>query len=124
MSAPTIPSGIEALVCADIAARQALGMKKYGQTVADNPLPLRAWLQHGYEEALDLAVYLRRAQAEIDAQRDTMPAADELAPLPAPVAHLSRGRNEAAEALSRLIDGQIEEIKRLRARVAVLEGNA
>jgi hypothetical protein len=60
------PSGIEAAVCADIAKRQALGIAKYGQTVADNPLPLREWLQHAYEECLDQAVYLRRAIAEID----------------------------------------------------------
>lgn len=60
------PTGIEAEVCAEIARRQALGIAKYSQTVADNPLDLRAWLQHGLEEALDLAVYLKRAIAEID----------------------------------------------------------
>lgn len=63
------PIGIEAAVCADIARRQALGIAKYGgTTVADNPLALRAWLQHGYEELLDAAVYMRRAIAEIDAE--------------------------------------------------------
>lgn len=61
-----IASGIEALVCNDITRRQAHGIAKYGMTVADNPLPLRAWLQHAYEETLDSAVYLRRAIAEID----------------------------------------------------------
>lgn len=60
------PTGIEALVCEDIARRQAFGIAKYGQTVADNPLALRDWLEHAYEEALDLAVYLRRAMAEMD----------------------------------------------------------
>lgn len=104
---PTVtPSGIEALVCADIARRQKLGIMKYGQTVADNPLPLRAWLQHGYEEALDLAVYLRRSMAEIDG---------EAAPL-APTA----GRAEASQAISRLLDAQVEEIKKLRERTAEL----
>lgn len=63
-----MPDGIEALVCAEIAARQALGIAKYGQTVADNPLSLRQWLQHALEECLDQAVYLRRAIAEIDAR--------------------------------------------------------
>ena len=63
-----LPTGIEAEVCADIARRQALGKNKYGTTVADNPLTLRQWLQHGLEEALDLAVYIKRAIAEIDAQ--------------------------------------------------------
>lgn len=60
------PTGTEAAVCADIAARQQRGIAKYGQTVAENPLSLRAWLQHAYEEALDLAVYLKRAIQQID----------------------------------------------------------
>ena len=63
-----MPSGIEAMVCADVAQRQAKGVAKYGTTVADNPLVLRQWLQHQYEELLDAAVYCRRAIAEIDAQ--------------------------------------------------------
>ena len=60
------PQGTEARVCADIAKRQALGINKYGTTVAQNPLELRAWLQHQYEELLDAAVYCRRAIEEID----------------------------------------------------------
>lgn len=55
------PTGTEAAVCLDIAGRQAHGIAKYGTTVADNPLPLRDWLQHAYEECLDQAVYLKRA---------------------------------------------------------------
>ncbi len=50
------PTGIEALVCADIAARQKLGIAKYGRTVAESSDDM---LQHGLEEALDLAVYLK-----------------------------------------------------------------
>ena len=61
-----LPEGIEAEVCADIARRQAFGKNKYGTTVAENPLSLRAWLVHAYEEALDLSVYLRRCIEEID----------------------------------------------------------
>ena len=64
-----LPEGIEAEVCADIARRQALGKNKYGTTVAENQLSLRAWLNHAYEETLDKAVYLKRAIAEIDAQQ-------------------------------------------------------
>lgn len=63
-----MPHGIEAMVCTEIAARQARGMAKYGTSVADNPLTLRQWLQHALEECLDQAVYLRRAIAELDAQ--------------------------------------------------------
>ena len=61
-----LPGGIEADLCAEIAARQAKGIQKYGTTVADNPLALREWLQHALEEALDQAVYLKRAIAELD----------------------------------------------------------
>jgi hypothetical protein len=61
------PTGTEANVCADIARRQAMGTKKYGVTVAMNPLPLRAWLNHAYEETLDQAIYLKRAMEEMDA---------------------------------------------------------
>ncbi len=64
-----LPEGIEAEVCADIARRQAFGKNKYGTTVAENQLSLRAWLHHAYEETLDKAVYLKRAIAEIDAQQ-------------------------------------------------------
>ena len=62
----SFPSGIEAIVCNDITQRQLIGIKKYGTTVAENPLSLRDWLQHAYEETLDQAVYLRRAIAELD----------------------------------------------------------
>lgn len=61
------PSGTEAAVCRDIAARQQVGIRKYGTTVAQNPLTLLAWLQHAYEETLDQAVYLKRAMEEIRA---------------------------------------------------------
>ena len=57
------PTGIEAIVCADIAHRQQLGIAKYGCTVAESTDNM---LQHAYEEALDLAVYLR---AEIARRR-------------------------------------------------------
>lgn len=46
--------------------RSAVGVQKYGTTLADNKLPLRAWLNHALEEALDQANYLQAAMAEID----------------------------------------------------------
>ncbi len=58
--------GTEADVCADIARRQAFGIKKYNCTVRDNDLSLKQWLQHAYEETLDKAVYLKRAIEQID----------------------------------------------------------
>lgn len=59
------PTGIEQEVCEDISRRQALGIKKYGVTVANNPLSLREWLEHAYQECLDQAVYLKRAIKEL-----------------------------------------------------------
>ncbi len=53
-------TGIEKLVIQDIAKRQQLGIRKYGVTVQDNPLTEIQWVQHAYEEALDLAIYLKR----------------------------------------------------------------
>lgn len=52
-------SGIEALVCADIAKRQDIGLRKYGMTLENNPAKRLERLQHAYEESLDLPVYLR-----------------------------------------------------------------
>ena len=63
-------TGTEARVCELIAARQRLGVGKYGTTVASNPLELRAWLQHALEEVLDMSIYLARAIEEMDRQRD------------------------------------------------------
>ena len=59
-------TGIEANVCHDIGLRQQVGIKKYGQTAEDNPLSLKQWLQHAYEETLDQAIYLKRAIREIE----------------------------------------------------------
>jgi hypothetical protein len=70
------PTGTEARVCADIAKRQALGLKKYGVTVEKNPLKLRAWLNHAYEETLDKAVYLKRAIEEMDKEMSRPPRKD------------------------------------------------
>ena len=52
-------------VQADLAARSAKGLAKYGMHVGDNPLTHPEWLQHAYEEALDMAVYLKRAMMEV-----------------------------------------------------------
>ena len=61
-----IAQGTEARVIFDIMQRQQRGIEKYGTTVEENPLPLRDWLQHQYEELLDAAVYCRRAIDEIE----------------------------------------------------------
>jgi Trm5-related predicted tRNA methylase len=64
------PTGTEARVCADIAKRQQIGLAKYKTTVEANPLSLREWLQHAYEETLDKAVYLKRAIEEMEKTLD------------------------------------------------------
>lgn len=60
----------EAEVIKNIQDRQQLGLKKYGRTVAGNPLSQRQWLQHAFEEALDLAIYLKRLMQEMDLKQD------------------------------------------------------
>lgn len=49
----------DALV-AELRARAARGVAKYGSTLGDAPLSTREVLQHAKEEALDLAAYLQR----------------------------------------------------------------
>jgi len=65
-------TGIEARVCEIIAIRQQLGVKKYGCTVAQNPLPLRDWHVHHLEELLDAAIYVAKIIAEIDKREDDL----------------------------------------------------
>lgn len=54
---------IVAAVQRDLAQRSAKGVAKYGTTLARTDLGHADWLRHAYEEALDLACYLRRALA-------------------------------------------------------------
>jgi len=65
--APTPRPGagsIQALVRADLEAREAVGIERYGTPLqAHNG---RDALRDAYEEALDLACYLRQALAERD----------------------------------------------------------
>jgi hypothetical protein len=53
-------------VRADLHSRSQFGIKKYGITLAENKVDHRAKLQHAYEEALDLANYLKWAIIELD----------------------------------------------------------
>ena len=63
---PPAPTGIEKLVCEEIARRQQFGINKYGVSVADNPLSLKEWLIHSFQEKLDDVIYMRRAIQEIE----------------------------------------------------------
>ena len=70
-------SEIEHEVILDIRRRQELGVKKYGTTVAANPLSLEKWLQHAYEECLDQAIYLKRAMRELKTTNNALTGAKE-----------------------------------------------
>lgn len=47
-------------LAAELHRRAAVGLRKYGVSVTNNPLTPAQWLQHAKEEALDLATYLER----------------------------------------------------------------
>jgi hypothetical protein len=55
---------IVAAVQADLEARAALGLRKYGVTLDRTDLTAAEWLQHLYEELLDAACYIKRIQHE------------------------------------------------------------
>jgi len=57
-------SKIEDEVCEEIKKRAERGLNKYGTTMERSDLTRANWLQHALEEALDLAVYLKRLQHE------------------------------------------------------------
>lgn len=52
-------------VCEDLKKRSEVGLKKYGVSLERKDLTLEQWLEHAYEEALDLANYLKRSIMEI-----------------------------------------------------------
>ena len=54
----------------DLLRRSQVGIKKYGVTLERTDLSLRDWLEHAYEEALDMANYLKRTIMEIDSGKD------------------------------------------------------
>ena len=47
-------------VVADMITREKKGYSEYKQTMDRNDLTEKEWLQHAYEEALDLALYLKK----------------------------------------------------------------
>lgn len=55
---------IQSLVIADIGTRREVGIERYGTAL--QPFNGRDALRDAYEEALDLAMYLRQAIAERD----------------------------------------------------------
>jgi hypothetical protein len=47
-------------VIADLRQREEKGIQTYGGTVDEANLSKQEWLQHAYEEALDLCIYLKK----------------------------------------------------------------
>lgn len=46
-------------------ARSDTGMKTYGTTMADNPLPTSEWINHAQEELMDAILYLERLKRNL-----------------------------------------------------------
>ena len=46
--------------------RSRRGIQKYGTTLEGNQLSLNQWLQHAIEEAMDMALYLHKAQLQLN----------------------------------------------------------
>ena len=44
----------------DLISREDKGLKEYGITMDRTDLTEQDWLQHAYEEALDLSIYLKK----------------------------------------------------------------
>ena len=53
-------------VRADLLQRSQVGIKKYNTTLERSDLDLKDWLQHSYEECLDMANYLKRCIIELE----------------------------------------------------------
>jgi hypothetical protein len=54
----------------DLYKREIRGLKEYGTTMDRTDLSQDEWLQHAYEEALDLALYLKKLLITNAPQKD------------------------------------------------------
>ena len=50
----------------DLLRRSQVGINKYNTTLERTDLSLKDWLQHSYEECLDMANYLKRCIIELE----------------------------------------------------------
>lgn len=48
----------------DLQIRSAKGVRKYRTTLDRTDISHKGWLQHAYEECLDMALYLKRAMKD------------------------------------------------------------
>lgn len=56
----------------DIAARAELGLAKYNTTMDREDLVASDWVQHAYEECLDMALYLKRLRKDMLAMEEEL----------------------------------------------------
>ena len=68
---------IEDKVIEKIKQRQAIGLKKYGVSVKDNPLTELEWLNHLQEELLDGAIYVEKLKERLTISIEDKLTADE-----------------------------------------------
>lgn len=59
------PDSIVQGVIDDLISRAEVGLKKYNTTMDREDLSASDWVQHAYEEVLDLALYLKRLKKDI-----------------------------------------------------------
>lgn len=59
-------------VIKDIANRAEVGLKKYNTTMDREDLISSDWVQHAYEEALDMAIYLKRLKKDMLAMEEKL----------------------------------------------------
>ena len=65
-SKPTYSDAIVESLIEEYRERSLKGILKYGTTLEDNNLSLYKWLQHAKEEAMDMALYLHKAQKQLN----------------------------------------------------------
>lgn len=57
-------------VISDLVQREKRGKSKYNTTMDRTDLTHEEWLQHAYEEALDMALYLKKAKQQITREKE------------------------------------------------------
>jgi hypothetical protein len=50
----------------DLLRRSQIGIKKYNTTLDRTDIDLKGWVTHALEEVLDLSLYLKRIQIELN----------------------------------------------------------
>lgn len=56
----------------DLLRRSKIGIEKYNTTLDRTDIDLAGWVTHALEEALDLSLYLKRIQIELNERTQTI----------------------------------------------------